>query len=71
MTDQGQSLLRDAHKGIEAMTAAAALIKREQWGDAERALSELQSIVTGLANRIGNQARLGTQIPKPDPGDRG
>ena len=33
------SLLRQAHKGVEAMSAAAALIKQEQWVEAERALA--------------------------------
>jgi hypothetical protein len=71
MTDPGPSLLRDAHKAIEAMTAAATLIKQEQWGEAERALSELQSIAAGIAKQVGDKARVDTQVPNPDPGDRG
>jgi hypothetical protein len=71
MTEPGPSLLREAHKGIEAMTAAAALIKQEQWGEAERALSELQTIVAGVARQVGDKARTDTRIPKPDRGDRG
>jgi hypothetical protein len=71
MTEPGPSLLREAHKGIEAMTAAASLIKQEQWGEAERALSELQTIVAGVARQVGDKARADTQTPKPDRGDRG
>jgi hypothetical protein len=47
------SLLRDAHKGVEAMNDIAALIKREQWIEAERALAELQSITAELTRRVG------------------
>ena len=67
----GTSLLREAHKGVEAMSAAAALIKQEQWVEAERALAALQAIVTELATRAGDKARDVTNTPKPDRGDRG
>ena len=67
----GTSLLRDAHKGVEAMSAAAALIKQEQWIEAERVLAELQSIATALAKHVGDKARDVTETPKPDHGDRG
>ena len=53
------------------MTAAAALIKQEQWGGAERALSELQTIVTAVARHVGDRARVSAELPSPDRGDRG
>ena len=67
----GTSLLRDAHIGVEAMSAAAALIKQEQWVEAERALAELQAITTELAKHVGEKARDAIQTPQPDQGDRG
>jgi hypothetical protein len=74
MTDNGSletSLLRAAHKGTEAMSAAAALINQEQWIEAERALAELQSIATELAKLVAEKARSVTPTPNPDQGDRG
>ena len=41
-------MLRDAHKGQEVMSAAASAVKDERWGDAQRALLELQQITTTL-----------------------
>jgi hypothetical protein len=67
----GTSLLRDAHDRLEAMSAAAALIKQEQWVEAERALAELQATVTELAERVRAKARDVTNTPEPDQGDRG
>ena len=67
----GTSLLRDAHIGVEATSAAAALIKQEQWVEAERALAELQAITTELAKHVGENARDAIQTPQPDQGDRG
>jgi hypothetical protein len=67
----GTSLLRDAHEGLEAMAAAAALIKQEQWVEAERALADLQATVGELANRVRDKAREVTDTPAPDQGDRG
>lgn len=65
------SLLRDAHDRLEAMSAAAALIKQEQWVEAERALAELQATITELANRVKEKARDVINAPAPDEGDRG
>jgi hypothetical protein len=67
----GTSLLRDAHERLEAMAAAAALIKQEQWVEAERALADLQATVGELANRVRDKAREVTDTPAPDQGDRG
>jgi hypothetical protein len=67
----GTSLLRDAHDRVEAMSAVTALIKQEQWIEAERALAELQVTITELANRVRDKARDVTNSPAPDQGDRG
>lgn len=66
----GTSLLLDAHKRLEAMSAAAALIKQEQWIEAERALAELQATVTELAERVRAKARDVTNASAPDRGGR-
>jgi hypothetical protein len=62
----GTSLLRDAHDRLEAMSAAAALIKQEQWIEAERALAELQVTITELADRVRDKARDATSTPASD-----
>ncbi len=67
----GTSLLRDAHDRLEAMSAATALIKQEQWIEAERALAELQVTITELADRVRDKARDIANTPTPDQGDRG
>lgn len=56
------SLLRDAQKGVEAMNDIAALIKREQWVEAELALALLQSITTELTKHVGDKARRVTHV---------
>ena len=61
----GTSLLRDAHIGVEAISAAAALIKQEQWVEAERVLAELQAITAGLAKHVGEKARDAIKLPSP------
>jgi hypothetical protein len=67
----GTSLLLDAQKRLEAMSMATALIKQEQWVEAERALAELQATVSELAQRVRDKARDVANTPAPDPGDRG
>ena len=64
----GTSLFRDAHKGVEVMSATAALIKQEQWVEAKLALAELRAIATELAKRVGEKACGVVLTPKPDQG---
>lgn len=64
-------MLRDAHKGQEVMSAAAAAVKDERWGDAQRSLLELQQITTTLLSEVGDKVHEQMMAPKPDKGDRG
>ena len=61
-------MLEEAHKGLEAMSAAANAVKDEEWGQAERAVQEL----TGrLLREVGDKVRDKLLVPAPDVADRG
>ena len=64
-------MLKEAHKGLEAMSTAANAIKDEQWGEAERALMEVQEATGRLLREVSDKAREKTLAPVPDIGDRG
>ena len=64
-------MLRDAHRGLEMMSSVASAIKEERWADAERALQDLQQLMTGLMRAVGDKQREQMMAPKPDRGDRG
>jgi len=64
-------MLEDAHKGQEVMSDVARAVKDERWGDAERALKELQSLTERLQRGVGDKVRDALMAPKPDRGDRG
>ena len=53
------------------MTTAAAAVKDEQWGEAERALMEVQEIIGRLLREVADKAREKMLAPVPDVGDRG
>ena len=64
-------MLEEAHKGLEAMSTAANAVKDEQWGEAERALMEVQELTGRLLREVGDKARETMMAPAPDVGDRG
>jgi hypothetical protein len=64
-------MLRDAHDGMEKMSAIASAVKDERWGDAERELQLLQQIVAGLRRDLAAKVRDELRAPDPDPRDRG
>jgi hypothetical protein len=64
-------MLEEAHKGLEAMSAAATAVKDEEWGQAERALMAVQEIAGRLLREVGDKAREKMLAPVPDSGDRG
>jgi hypothetical protein len=64
-------MLQEAHKGMEAMSAACSAVKGEQWGEAERNLNEVQEIVGRLLREVGEKTREAMMVPAPDRGDRG
>ena len=63
-------MLEEAHKGLEAMGSAANAVKDEEWGDAERALMQVQEITGRLLREVGDKAREKMLAPKLDVADR-
>jgi hypothetical protein len=64
-------VLEEAHKALEAMTAACTAMKVEEWGEAERSLHQVQDTVGRLLREVGEKSREVMMAPKPDMGDRG
>jgi hypothetical protein len=64
-------VLEDAHKALEAMTAACTAIEGGQWGEAERTLHQVQETVGRLLREVGDKSREILHAPTPDKGDRG
>jgi flagellin-specific chaperone FliS len=64
-------MLQEMHKGLEAMSMAANAMKDEEWGEAERALMEVQEITGRLLREVGDKAREKMLAPPPDVADRG
>ena len=64
-------MLKDAHKGLEAMSMACNAVKDERCSDAEASLQEVQSITERLLRELGDKQREVMMAPKPDRGDRG
>jgi hypothetical protein len=63
-------MLQDAHRAVEAMSRAASAVKGEQWGEAERALMEVQEITGLLLREVGDKVREKLMVPKPVEADR-
>ena len=64
-------MLQEAHKALEAMHKASNFLKMEQWGEAERALVEVQEKVGQLLREVGDKVREEVNAPVPEKGDRG
>ena len=59
-------MLEEAHKGLEAISTAANAVKDEEWGQAERALMEVQEITGRLLREVGDKAREKMMAPAPE-----
>jgi hypothetical protein len=64
-------MMQQAHEAMEKMSAVASAVKDERWGDAERSLNELRTVLDTLSNGIADHVRATLDAPKPDPRDRG
>jgi hypothetical protein len=64
-------MLKEAHEAMEKSSAVASAVKAERWGEAERQLKELMSLLDTLSNGIGDKVRAELGSPKPDSRDRG
>jgi hypothetical protein len=61
-------VLEEARKALQAMSAACAAIRVEEWGEAERALHEVQETVGRLLREVGEKRREATMPPRADKG---
>ena len=64
-------MLEEAHKALEAMTAACTALKAEAWGESERSLHQVQETVARLLREVADKSREVMMAPRPDRGDRG
>ena len=64
-------MLQQAHEAMEKMSAVAAAVKEERWGDAERSISELRTLLDAISNDVGDKVRGALGAPEPDRRDRG
>jgi hypothetical protein len=64
-------VLEDAHKALEVVSAACTAMKNEEWGEAERCLTQVQEITGRLLREVGEKSREVMRTPKPDLRDRG
>ena len=64
-------MLQEAHKALEAMTAACAAIKIEEWGEAERSLHHVQEAVGRLLREVNEKRHEAMMAPSPNKGDSG
>lgn len=63
-------MLQEAHKALEAMSAACTAMKGDQWGEAERSLHQVQETVGRLLREVGEKIHHELRVPPPDTGDR-
>jgi hypothetical protein len=59
-------MLEEAHKALEAMSAACTAMKLEEWGAAERSLHQVQETVERLLRVVGEKSRVVMIAPGPD-----
>jgi hypothetical protein len=64
-------MLQQAHEAMEKMSAVASAVKEERWGDAERSLNELRSVIDVISNGVAERVRGTLNAPEPDQRDRG
>jgi hypothetical protein len=63
-------MLQEAHKALEAMSKAPSTAKDEQWGEAERALMEVQEVTGRLLREVGDKVHEKLMAPAPVKSDR-
>jgi hypothetical protein len=64
-------MLEEAHKALEAMSAASAAMKAEEWGVAERSLRQVQETVARQFREVGEKSWEVMMAPPADRGSRG
>jgi hypothetical protein len=64
-------MMQQAHEAMEKMSAVASAVKDERWGDAERRLHELRTVLDAISNGVAERVRGTLGAPEPDRRDRG
>jgi len=64
-------MLKQAHEAMEKMSAVASAMKDERWGDADRLIHELSTMLDTISNDVSTKVRGAMTAPEPDPRDRG
>lgn len=64
-------MLKQAHEAMEKMSAVASAMKDERWGDAERLIHELSTLLDTISNGVSTKVRGAMSVPEPDRRDRG
>jgi hypothetical protein len=59
-------MLEEAHRALEAMSAACTAMKIEEWGEAERSLRQVHETVGRLLRAVGEKSRVVMVAPSPD-----
>lgn len=53
------------------MSAVASAMKDERWGDADRLIHELSTMLDTMSTGVSTKVRGAMTAPEPDPRDRG
>jgi hypothetical protein len=64
-------MLEEAHNALDAMSAACAAMKAEEWGVAERSLHQVQETVGRLLREVAEKSREVMVAARAEKGDRG
>jgi hypothetical protein len=62
---------QDIHDVVRSAESARTAILSEDWGLAQRMLTEAQDRIGRLLREVGDKSREVMMAPKPDRGDRG
>ena len=71
MTMASTAMDQDAHDLVRSTEGARTAIQHEDWGVAQRMLTEVQHHVGRLLREVGDKSREAMMAPKPDRRDRG
>lgn len=64
-------MMQQAHEAMEKMSAVASAVKDERWGDAQRRLNELRTMLDAISNGVAEHVRGTLDAPEPGARDRG
>ena len=71
MTMASTAMNQEVHDLVRSTEGARTAIQREDWGVAQRLLTEMQDRIGRLLREVDDKSRQAMMAPKPDLGDRG